>query len=149
MVPYLSIFNQFPIFIIIIHIKHGVGSIIDHHTTIGGMPMTAMIYVANEEENVHSIYLKINNEYHHLFDQKFTKWVKASFSEPLPLFKAISMKNNKNSVVSKTAQKIQRYALKLSKELGIEIFESRDKKLYKLACAYYKYNAGATEYICA
>ena len=112
--------------------------------------MTTMIYCKNEAHNLLSIYLKFNAHEYHLFDQKYTKGVETNFSESTPLGKAIARRNNSNFAVSKTAEKIIVYVRRLERELGAEIFESKDKKLFKRACAFNKYHACApVDDICA
>ena len=111
--------------------------------------MTTTIYFKNDTHNVHSVFIKFEGHDYHLFDQKFSSGVKSTFSESMPLFKAISMRSSKNYAVAKTAEKIQIFTHKLERELGVEIFESKDTKLFKRACAYNKYCAYEPDLNCA
>ena len=90
--------------------------------------MKKTIYCKTVAKGVQAFYLNLENKEYFLFDQKYYRGVRDFFSHGRDLSELSLASSYHNMAVRRTATKLPAYLKYMEKELGVVIYDKKDRK---------------------
>ncbi|MBE5731850.1 MAG: hypothetical protein E7353_02340 [Clostridiales bacterium] len=92
--------------------------------------MKKTIYCKTVSKGMQAFYLKLENKEYFLFVQKYYRGVRDFFSRGRDLSELSTASSYHNMAVRRTATKLPSYLKYMEKELGVVIYDKKDRKKF-------------------